>query len=64
MHIFEQIERYHTIAARVRVSAGKTGDSEIKRELLAIAVQYEKLAEDIARSLEFVPIDGPGQSRA
>jgi hypothetical protein len=64
MHVFEQIERYHTIAARMRVSAGKAGDSEIRRELLEIAVQYEKLAADIAQSLEYASSEGQEQSPA
>ncbi len=42
-------ERYLRRAAALREMAGKASSDNIQRELLVVAQQYEKLAEDVRR---------------
>jgi hypothetical protein len=46
----DQIVRYRAIAERMRGSAGRIADATIKQQYLDLAIQYEQLADDVARS--------------
>ncbi len=50
----DQITRYRAIAERMRGSAVNAADSTIRQQYLDLAVQYEQLADDVAKSRQNV----------